>query len=172
MFCTQNCGKPAQDLWLLSLVKEKGFITFLKVIWSRGTGEEKRARGIFLPLLLPLLLFLLLSPLIDCQWPKLTVDSRFRWYRPVVGGSCTDQLANRYIPPGMGPYCSVRQSLVGSLFFTMGIGTTSYSYSKHSTSAEEQADTTIGFARYNIRYYLSLWYRLLHLFGFQSFSTR
>ncbi|RWW34263.1 hypothetical protein GW17_00000979 [Ensete ventricosum] len=60
---------------------------------------KSSARGIFLLFFSLFSFFLFL--------PQSTVNDRFRQYRPIVDGSRTDQLADRYIPPGMGLYCSV-----------------------------------------------------------------
>ncbi|RWW30320.1 hypothetical protein BHE74_00008457 [Ensete ventricosum] len=58
---------------------------------------------------LPLLL--LLSPSIDHRRLKSTANDRFQGYRLVADGLHTGQLVDRYIPPDMGPYRSLRQSL-------------------------------------------------------------
>ncbi|RZR93421.1 hypothetical protein BHM03_00021934 [Ensete ventricosum] len=44
---------------------------------------------------------------IDNQHPKLIANTRFRWYHPVADDPHNGQLADQYIPPGTGSYCSV-----------------------------------------------------------------
>ncbi|RRT39013.1 hypothetical protein B296_00052541 [Ensete ventricosum] len=73
-------------------------------------GDDVRARttrGILLLFFFFFLLFLFffffpLSPSIDCRRPKTTTDGGFWRYRPIAGGPCTGNLADRYVPPGTG----------------------------------------------------------------------
>ncbi|RZS24889.1 hypothetical protein BHM03_00058013 [Ensete ventricosum] len=77
-------------------------------IARENQGRATHGETSFSLFFLSLLFFLLNRP----PRSKLTVDDRFRRYHPIASNPRTNQLTDQYVPPGTGPYCSVRQSLV------------------------------------------------------------
>ncbi|RWV92196.1 hypothetical protein GW17_00045452 [Ensete ventricosum] len=87
-------------------------------------------------------------------FPQSTADGRFQRYRQVTGDPRTDQLADRYIPLGMGPYRSpddprgvkqqkerstvdVKGSIPGSRFVSPSASTTSISPLKVNSKVQQ-----------------------------------